>query len=331
MLVNMVKTFVKPDIVISKCIEFDNCRFNSQMISSDFVKKLKSHVNFITVCPEVEIGLGIPRSPVRLFLNDKIKRLIQHETKKDYTKKMNDFSTSFLNNIENIDGFILKSRSPSCGIRDVKIYPSSSKSAPIYRSSGFFGEHVLKLFPICAIEDEARLSNSVIREHFLRKIYTTSSFRKVVKSNSINELIKFHSENKFLLMSYGQKYLKKLGQIVSNNKKIPLNDLFFEYKKNLFSALYRGPRCTNNVNVLQHTFGYVSENLNSDEKKMFLDSIKGLREGRVSLSVPLNLIKSWVLRFNIDYLLNQTFLEPYPSELLDANAISICSSREYWK
>lgn len=327
----MVNLFKKPKIIISKCIEFENCRYNSQMISSEFVKKLKPFVNFKTVCPEVEIGLGIPRSPIRVVLKDKIKKLVQPETGKDFTKKMTDFTLNFLKNIENVDGFILKSRSPSCGIKDVKIYPSSNKSAPIYRESGFFGENVLKLYSSIAIEDEARLRNPAIREHFLRKIYTNSSFREVLNSNDINELIKFHTKNKFLLMSYSQKYLKKLGQIIANNKKISITELFSDYEKNLHLAFNRGARCTNNINVLQHTFGYVSENLNSDEKKMFLNILHDFREGRISLSVPLNLIKSWILRFDVDYLRNQTFFEPYPVELLDANAISICSSREYWQ
>ena len=327
----MVKTFIKPNIVISRCIEFDKCRYNAQMISSDFVKKLKPHFNFITVCPEVEIGLGIPRSAVRVVFKDKKKKLIQPETNKNLTEEMNLFCIDFLKNIENIDGFILKSRSPSCGIKDVKIYPKSEKSAPIYRESGFFGEQVLKKFPYSSIEDEARLRNPAIREHFLRKTFTMCNFRKVIKSNDINKLIDFHSENKFLLLSYGQKYLKKLGQIVANNKKQSLTNIFDEYKQNLNLAFNKGARCTNNINVLQHTFGYVSKNLNSDEKKMFIDSLNDFRSGRMSLSVPLNLIKSWILRFDVEYLRNQTFFEPYPIELLDANSISICSSREYWQ
>jgi len=327
----MTKKFSKPNVVISKCIEFDKCRYNGQIISSDFIRKLKPHFNFITVCPEVEIGLGIPRHPIRIVLNNNKKELIQPETMKNFTKQMNDFANKFLTKLNNIDGFILKSRSPSCGIKDVKIYPKSEKSAPIYRESGFFGGFVLSLYPNFAIEDEARLRNPAIREHFLRKLYTFCSFKEVYFSNDINKLIRFHSENKFLLMSYGQIYLKKLGQIVSNNKKLRIEKLLNEYKENLNLAFQKGARCTNNINVLNHTFGYVSKNLNNDEKKLFLNTIDDFREGRVSLSVPLNLIKSWILRFDIDYLRNQTFFEPYPIELLDANAISICSSREYWE
>jgi uncharacterized protein YbgA (DUF1722 family)/uncharacterized protein YbbK (DUF523 family) len=327
----MVKSFIKPNVIISKCIEFDRCRYNAQMISSDFVKKLKPHFNFITVCPEVEIGLGIPRSSVRVVLTNKKKELIQSKSNKNLTREMNNFSKNFFKNIDNLDGFILKSRSPSCGIKDVKIYPTKEKSAPIYRESGFFGEYVLNKYSDFAIEDEARLRNPAIREHFLRKIYTLCNFKKVKNSYKINDLIDFHSENKFLFMSYSQKHLKILGQIVANYKKLDIDDLFGKYEQNLYLIFSRGARCTNNINVLQHTFGYVSKNLNVDEKKMFLDIILDFRENRIPLSVPLNLIKSWILRFNVDYLRNQTFFEPYPIELLDASAISICSSREYWQ
>jgi uncharacterized protein YbgA (DUF1722 family)/uncharacterized protein YbbK (DUF523 family) len=301
------------------------------MISSDFVKKLKSHVFFIPVCPEVEIGLGIPRSPVRVVVKDKIRELIQPETSKIVTKHMKGFAEDFLQSLQNVDGFILKSKSPSCGITDVKVYPTSEKSAPLYRESGIFTNYVITLYLFLAIEDEARLRNPSIREHFLRKIFTSASFKQVIESGDINALIRFHSENKFLLMSYGQKYLKKLGQIVANKEKKSLNDMLLDYKQYLFKAFKRGARCTNNINVLQHTFGYVSKYLISEEKSLFLNSINGYRQGRLSLSVPVNLIKSWVLRFNVEYLRDQTFFEPYPIELLDANAINACSSRGYWK
>jgi len=92
----MVKSFIKPNIVISRCIEFDKCRYNAQIISSDFVKKLKPHFNFITVYPEVEIGLGIPRSSVRVVLKDKKKQLIQPDSNKNFTKEMNEFCIDFL-------------------------------------------------------------------------------------------------------------------------------------------------------------------------------------------------------------------------------------------
>ena len=327
----MSEHFIKPNIVISKCIEFDYCRYNTQIIRNDFVKFLQQYVNFLPVCPEVEIKLGVPRFPVRIVIINDQKELIQPETKKNVTTTMHDFSKKFLTNITNVDGFILKSKSPSCGIKDVKIYNTIEKSAAIARNSGIFGENVLSNFSHLAIEDEARLRNPSIKEHFLKKIYTLAQFRKVYESNDINYIIKFHSENKFLLMSYSQKYLQKMGQIVANKEKKPLSHVINTYRDNLYNVFTRGSRCTSNVNVLQHTFGYISKNLNSDEKNMFLNSLKNFKNGKIPLSVPINLMKSWILRFDIKYLKNQTFFEPYPVDLLDAKASSICSSREYWK
>ena len=141
----MKNNFTKPRILVSKGIEFDSCRYNSQMISSDFVKKLKKFVDFKPVCAEVEIGLGVPRNPIRIVEKKGMVKLIQPETKKDLTKDMIEFSNRFLDDLE-IDGVILKSKSPSCGIKDVKIFPSEEKSPPLRRDKGFFGGAVVEKF-----------------------------------------------------------------------------------------------------------------------------------------------------------------------------------------
>lgn len=260
--------YIKPKILISKCIEFDNCRFNGQQISSEFVKKLKKHVEFKTICPELEIGLGVPRKAIRIVEKNDKKFLIQTETKKDVTKEMKTFSKNFLKNLE-IDGAILKSKSPSCGIKNVKIYPSEKKSAPIKREQGFFGQAVTEKYTMYPIESEDRLRNHIIKEHFLRKIFTLASFRNIKNKKTINPLIEFHTKNKFLIMSYSQKQLKKLGTITANKENKKIQKIFEEYENHLKKALSNSPHCTSNINVLNHTFGYVSKKLKSEEKKLY--------------------------------------------------------------
>jgi uncharacterized protein YbbK (DUF523 family) len=164
--------FVKPQVFISKCLGFAKCRYNGLTIPDEFVTNLKPHVDFHPVCPEVEIGLGIPRDPIRIVSIKKKLHLVQPATGKDLTEEMTDFSTSFLNSLKTVDGFLLKNRSPSCGIKDVKVYPGTGKVASIARDSGFFGAAVLEKFPFSAIEDEGRLKNYRIREHFLTKLFT---------------------------------------------------------------------------------------------------------------------------------------------------------------
>lgn len=324
-------TFPKPKVVISKCIEFDHCRYNGQIISSDVVKELKPFVDFVPICPEVEIDLGIPRDPIRIVIKNDKRRLIQPATRKDLSEKMMSFSTSFLQSLEDIDGFILKTRSPSCGIKDVNIYIEKGQLPSTTDKAGFFGSEVLKNFSHLAIEDEGRLRNPSIREHFLRKIFRYTEFRQCKQSQSIASLVEYHSKNKFLLMAYNQKELKTLGQIVANKEKKKPEQVFRLYEKHLYTALNHAPRCTSNINVLMHCFGYVSSNLSSNEKKYFFNLLEQYREAKISLATIISILKSWMIRFNPEYLSQQTFFQPYPSELLHAENIDSCLNRNYWK
>ncbi len=312
-----MREFVRPTIIVSKCLGFAHCRYNGLTISDDFVEKLKPHVDFRPVCPEVEIGLGIPREPIRIVAADDELRLIQPATDIDVTDKMTEFTDSFLDSAGDADGFILKTRSPSCGPKDVKVYPGTGKVMSISRSAGFFGGAVVKKYPHLAVEDEGRLKNFGIREHFLTRLFAISSFRKVKESRSMKEIVRFHSENKYLLMAYKQETMRVLGRIVANLDKKDIDELMRDYEKHLSEALSEEPKYTSNINVLMHGLGYFSEKISSSEKAFFLDSLDRYREGRIPLSVPLNVLRSFIIRFQENYLMQQTFFEPYPEELVE--------------
>ena len=312
-----MKKSVKPVVVVSKCLGFAYCRFNGLTISSHTVEKLKPHVEFIPVCPEVEIGLGIPRDPVRIVKESEELRLVQPATGDDLTDKMTEFAGSFLDSLDVVDGFILKSRSPSCGLKDVRIYSSMEKGSSGVRGSGFFGGAVMDRFPNLPVEDEGRLTNFRIREHFFIELFTMARFRAVKSSNSMKELVRFQTENKLLLMAYNQEKMRVLGRIVANPEKKPFGEIIGGYEENLLGAFSKAARYTSNINVLMHGLGYFSNELSSDEKAFFLDSLERYRAESVPLSVPLNIIRSFVVRFQEDYLAKQTFFEPYPEELME--------------
>jgi len=326
-----MQDFIKPHIVISKCIEFESCRYNGQIIRSPFVNELRPYVEFQPICPEVEIGLGIPRDPIRVVMKQGKRTLMQPTTGRNVTDEMKGFSEDFLSSLSAIDGFILKSRSPSCGIKDVKIYPGEEKVPVIGKSAGFFGEAVLNQFPTMAIEDEGRLRNARIKEHFLRKIFLFARFREIKSEGSINDLIKFHTQNKFLLMSYHQRELQTLGQIVAQQTRRPHSQTLSDYEHHLSLAFEKAPRCTSNINVLLHCFGYVSSQLTSHEKEFFLDALNNYRAGRLSLAALTSILKSWMIRFNVTYLLEQSFFTPYPEALMHVEDVDSCLSRDFWK
>jgi uncharacterized protein YbgA (DUF1722 family) len=264
----------------------------------------------------VEIGLGTPRHPIRIVRKGSALRLLQPETGKDVTGDMTAFVGGFLDRVANVDGFILKSRSPSCGMKDVKIYSGTQKGAAAAKGAGFFGGEVLRRFPGLAVDDEGRLTNFRIREHFLTKIFTLAAFRAVEASGRMRDLVQFHAENKLTLMSYSQKQLRILGRLVANPEKKPPKEVIGEYRSGLEAAMAGAPRYTSCINVLMHAMGYFSDQLTRREKSFFLDALEGFREERVPLSVPVGVMKSYLVRFEEPYLMQQTFFDPYPEAML---------------
>jgi uncharacterized protein YbbK (DUF523 family) len=208
--------FPKPAIIISKCIGFDPCRYDGGIVHDKFVARLKPHIEVISVCPEVEIGMGIPRAPVRIICSGDELKLIQPSSGLDLSESMREFTSEFLGTLEKVDGFILKNRSPSCAFRDVKFYSGVERGPAIGRTAGLFGGAVLQKFGDLAVEDEGRLKNLSIREHFLTRIFALARLRKLQQSGSMHSLARFHSLNKLLLMAYSQTKLSELERIVAN-------------------------------------------------------------------------------------------------------------------
>ena len=165
-----MRNFAKPRIVVSKCLEFAPCRYNGAMISDELVRRLKEHADFVPVCPEMEVGLGCPREVIRVVLVEKQPHLIQPATGRDVTQAMQQFAEAFLAGAGEVDGFILKSRSPSCGLRDVKVYAGADAEEPLRLGAGLFAAAVLRRFPDAAVEDDERLRDAKVRRRFLRKL-----------------------------------------------------------------------------------------------------------------------------------------------------------------
>lgn len=309
--------FPRPVLVVSKCLELDACRYNGQAIRAPFILQLAPFVEMKPVCPEVEIGLGVPRDPIRLVSVNRQLRLIQPSTGLDLTQRMQSFSAEYLSSMDDADGFILKSRSPSCGIKDTKVHGGDDRPNPIAKGAGMFGAAALQRFPHAAVEDEGRLTNLQIRHHFLTKLFARAAFRQLKRERAPADLVQFHTANKFVLLAYHQAELRLLGRIVANQDKRPATEVLADYEQHFSHALAHAARRKSHINVLMHAMGYLSERLTADERSFFLDSLEVFREGRESLSGPLAVMQSWIARFGEEYLAGQRYFMPYPRELRD--------------
>ena len=306
--------FLKPRLVISKCLEFEACRYDGQIIKNKYIEKLKKFIDFEPICPEVEIGMGIPRDAIRIIENKNKRLLYQPETGKDFSKEMDSFSNNYLNKVKNIEGFILKTDSPSCGVYSAKIYPKKNDTPALKRDSGFFAAHVLALFPNYPIEEEKRLNNIFIREHFYTSIFTLADFRSVI---DIHTLYKFHTKHKYLFMSYNQTLMRKMGKIAANKTNQKIQKVISQYYDYLLILLSKKARHPSNINTQMHVMGYFKKSLNSKEKKHFLDTLELYRNKKIPISVVNSILYSWIIRFENEYLMKQSFFSPFPKELID--------------
>ena len=307
---------VRPVVVVSQCLGFAAVRYNGAILQDDFVHALTEHVRFVQVCPEVGIGLGVPRDPVHIVAEGASRRLIQPATGRDLSEPMRRFAETFLESVAPVDGFILKSRSPSCGIKDVKVRAPAPASHTLSKSAGFFAEAVLRQFPGAAIEDEGRLTNARLRHHFLVRLFASPRLRAVRDRGAMAELVGFHTSHKLQLMSYSQRGLRSLGQLVANAESLRVSTVMSRYVEQFGKITTEPPRTGSIVNVLMHAFGYVSERLGARERRHFLELLDDYRAARVPLSALLSLVQSWIMRFDQAYLAGQTFFDPYPRALL---------------
>jgi len=304
-----------PKLVVSACLAGEFVRYDGGTVKDTFVEKLLSYCQVIPVCPEVSIGLGVPRNKVILYWREKELRLVQPSSGKDLTEDMLSFAESFLSGLEEVDGFLLKGKSPSCGVSNSTLsYKDPEGRTFSHRTKGLFAKKVLERFEELPVEDEKRLKDEKIRKHFLVRIFSIARLREFIsRAQSISQLMEFHKINKYLLMLHSQTKLKQMGQLVASSK--DLAQTIKEYSSLFKLAFKRSPSKGQYINTFTHMYGHLSRRLNQKEKDHFFTLLEDFRKGLVNEKTIFELLRSWAFRFEEGYLQTQTIFEPYPKEL----------------
>ena len=293
----------KPKIVVSKCLNSNKCRYDGQGYNDKVVSALKEHVDIINVCPEVGMGLSTPRKPIRLEKYDDGIKLVEYDSQIDYSSRMNEFTNNFFENLEDVDGFILKSKSPSCGMNDVKIYPKGSKCSISNKGSGIFFDRVKDKYSYLPIENEGRLKNYSIRDDFLTKIFTLNNLKES------NELSFFHNDNKMLIKSYDECGYDELHSIIDKND-------YEEYSKVLYNIFSNKRNKVKKLSIVEEMFNKYKNNLKDEEIKMFKSTLQSYNDGKIPFSALAIVLRMYAIRFDDKEMCSQTFFNPYPQELV---------------
>ena len=311
-----VRSFAKPVVFVSRCLGFAACRYDGVAIGNDLVEAMRPHVEFRAVCPEMAVGLGVPRERIRIVRAGAALRLVQPATGRDLTDPVTRFAQLRLNSASGLHGFILKSRSPSCGISDAKRYSRADAGNAAGRGAGFFAAAALRKFPDLPIEDEARLADPRLREHFLTRLFAKAAFEEVARTRSLKALVQFQAANELLLEAHSRKDAAELRRIVANRERRSLDALLPDYRARLARALARPGKAGSNVAALLRAMKSLSKPPGAREKARFLAALEKYRAGKLPLSAPRRILRVWIAKNSDEKsLARQTFFEPYPEEL----------------
>ena len=306
--------FSRPLIGISKCLEFDMCRYDGSRINNNFVRNMKKYVDFVPVCPEVGIGLGSPRKPIRLVTIDGKKNLFQPSSKKNLTEDMHDFGKNFAESNSNLDGFIFKRDSPTCGITDVRLYHKLGDHVGYSKTSGMFSEDVLKNFPNIVKEDEKRLNNISIRENFLIRIFVLADLRESLENNSIEKLFEFYSKHMLLFLCHDEKLTTELGLIFKTEDSFEI--ISRKFQNSIPKILSFIPKKNTIIDTFNYIFTHVKLKLSESEKSYYYSLIDGFENDLISQYEISTLLYSWALRYNLKSIIDQSMFNPFPKNLL---------------
>ena len=300
----------KPKIVVSECLYGTKCRYDGQGYNDKVIQSLKDYVDIQTVCPELAIGLSIPREPIRIEMNKENEeyRLIDYNSKNDYTNQMTEFSEEFINGLDDIDGFILKSRSPTCGLKDAKVYYRGNKCSIRSNENGFFSQKIIDKYDYLPIENEGRLKNYNIRDNFFTRIF----FINNLKNNK--NIIEFHKNNLLLLKSYDEESTNEVSDILNENR---MEDQVHQYKEKVLNIVSNQRKKENKLSIIIKVFEKYKNMLNEEEINMFNGLIESYENQRIPFSTLEVVIKMYATRFKDKDILNQTFFYPYPENLIN--------------
>jgi len=308
---------------ISTCLLGENVRYDGGHKLDRYLRDVVGRfVDWVSVCPEVECGLPVPREPMRLMGEPLHPRLVTSRTNIDHTQRMQKWIRKKLPELEKEDlcGFIFKTRSPSSGMRDVKVY--TEKGHPSNKGVGLFARAFMERFQHIPVEDEGRLHDAGLRENFIERVFVFYRWKQTLKKGrTVRHLVDFHTDHKLLIMAHSPQLLRDLGKVVAGAKDKTPQAVFDAYFITLMKALRLQATVKKNVNVLQHMIGYFKKIISADEKQELLEIINQYHRGLVPLIVPITLFNHYIRKVDQPYLKRQAYLNPHPIEMMLRNHV----------
>lgn len=310
-------------IGISSCLLGERVRFDSGHKNHSYITEtLSDYFEFRPFCPEVAIGLGIPREPIRLVVKEPGGAVHCVGTKnpdKDVTEPLKSIAREQFEWIAGLDGYIFKKDSPSCGMERVKVY---SKAMPERNGVGIYTAEILQAFPHLPLEEEGRLGDAGLRENFIKRVFIYRRWCQLLDSQPTkNDLVSFHARHKLIYMSHNQNKARALGQMVAAIGDMPIESFCQQYIEAVTELVRKPANRKNHANVLKHIQGYLKRDLESDDRQELEENIEQYRRGYLPLIVPVTLLRHFFRKHPDPYIEQSWYMQPHPRELMLHNLL----------
>jgi len=310
-------------IGVSSCLLGHEVRWDGGHKRDAFLtEQLAPFVEWVPVCPEAEIGLGVPRETIHLVRHDGALRLVGTKSGDDHTAAMERFAARRTRALERLElcGYVLKKNSPSCGLERVPI--RSGKGMPERKGRGVFAAALIEAFPDLPVEEEGRLCDPHLRENWIERVFAKSRLRSLFATRwNVGALVRFHTAHKLQLLAHAPKQYAEIGRLVANGAALPREELRDRYAQAFMETLARPATARRHVNVLQHALGHFRRRLDDAGRRELAATIEDYGRGLVPLIVPITLLRHHVARLGVAYLADQTYLDPHPKELMLRNRV----------
>ena len=309
-------------IGVSSCLLGQEVRYDGGHKHQPYLTAtLARYFEFVAYCPEVAIGMGVPRPPIRLVqFKNKIRVVGVKDDAIDVTDALRNYAMQVASQVQDISGYIFKKGSPSCGMERVKVF--TEKGMPQKNGRGMFADTLMQCLPLLPMEEEGRLMDPVLRENFIERVFLYRRWQDLLQQGlNKKRLLEFHTRHKFSILAHDEVIYRELGRMVAEMGKGNLKAFADEYLGVVMQAMQKKTTRRKHSNVLMHVMGFLKKQLHKDDKQELLDVFQQYREGLVPLIVPVTLLKHHLRKYPDPYIEQQYYFSPYPHELMLRNSL----------
>ena len=286
-------------------------------------EKLNRYFELVPVCPEVGIGLGVPRDPIRLTgTPESFRALDAGGSERDFTRALTAYGRRMAREFAGIAGAVFKSGSPSCGLAGVKVFPPGG-GRPAKAGTGVFARVVVAADPLLPAEDELGLADPERRGHFVERVCAYARCRSLLlgpyaalrpaEFHARHELAAmFHARHELAALAHGEAPARRLREQAGRATSPSATKA---YAAAFMALIARKPSRGGHAKVLQRAASLLDSALEREDRAGLAEAIAAYRAGEAPRIVPLTLLRRQLSRHPHPRLVDQTYLNPSPAEL----------------